>query len=133
MATPLCMTKIQMDQLLKADPFGIPKFCRAISSEEQAFAFSVHTGLVNMQNPLCPCGQTIFDQARSSGQWYLHCRPRVGVLEKGRCSVVSSLSQHTYESLVSRDPNRNALCPGTNRSLVLSGISYVSCRPNWRL
>jgi hypothetical protein len=38
----------------------VPKFCSAISSEEQALAFSVHTGLVNMQNPLCPRGQRKF-------------------------------------------------------------------------
>jgi hypothetical protein len=54
----LTLTSEQTMALLRADPFRPMTWARQVVNSEDAFAFAVHTGIVNIEDrPLCPCGQ----------------------------------------------------------------------------
>ena len=96
----LTISKPETMALLRADPFGIPRWCRAVKNEKDALAFSAHTGLINLENPpLCQCGQRKYlycnqTRADSNGMgltWA--CRREPGVL---RCTNRRSILWNTW-------------------------------------
>lgn len=50
-------TLAEVSDLLNRDPFGITVFARNVVTDDDAFSFSVHSKLINLDPPTCDCGK----------------------------------------------------------------------------
>jgi len=95
----LSKTKEEVKELLSANPFGLLVWARRIVTQDDAFAFAVHMGLINIDKPpKCKCGRVKYltgrtDRADAVGlglEWM--CHTEMG----NRCRIRKSILANTW-------------------------------------